>query len=74
MLCFDEWNVWYRTRPAVSMPRRKPGWPVAPPLLEEVYKMEDALAFGGACIALLNHADRVRSRAWRSSSTRSRRS
>jgi alpha-N-arabinofuranosidase len=33
---------------------------VAPPILEEVYTMKDALAFGGACIALLNHADRVR--------------
>jgi alpha-N-arabinofuranosidase len=32
---------------------------VAPPILEEVYTMADALAFGGACIALLNHADRV---------------
>ena len=37
-----------------------PGWPVAPPLLEEVYSMADALAFGGVCIALLNHADRVK--------------
>ncbi len=37
-----------------------PGWPVAPPILEEVYTMADALAFGGACIALLNHADRVK--------------
>jgi len=24
--------------------------------------MEDALAFGGACISLLNHADRVKER------------
>lgn len=39
--------------------RVKPGWPVAPAILEEVYTMADALAFGGACIALLNHADRV---------------
>ena len=38
----------------------KPGWPVAPDILEEVYTMEDALAFGGACISLLNHADRVK--------------
>jgi alpha-L-arabinofuranosidase len=37
-----------------------PGWPVAPHILEEVYTMKDALAFGGACISLLNHADRVR--------------
>jgi len=59
MLSFDEWNVWYRTRRPREN-RVKPGWPVAPPILEEVYNMRDALAFGGACIALLNHADRVR--------------
>jgi alpha-N-arabinofuranosidase len=33
---------------------------VAPHILEEIYTMEDALAFGGACISLLNHADRVK--------------
>lgn len=60
MLSFDEWNVWYRTRRR-SADRVKPGWPVAPRILEEVYTMEDALAFGGAVISLLNHADRVRS-------------
>jgi alpha-L-arabinofuranosidase len=60
MLSFDEWNVWYRTRRRPE-DRVKPGWPVAPPILEEVYSMEDALAFGGVCIALLNHADRVKS-------------
>jgi alpha-L-arabinofuranosidase len=59
MLSFDEWNVWYRTRRPREN-RIKPGWPIAPPILEEVYSMEDALAFGGACISLLNHADRVR--------------
>lgn len=59
MLSFDEWNVWYRTRR--NRPDRvREGWPVAPPILEEIYTMEDALAFGGACISLLNHADRVR--------------
>jgi len=59
MLSFDEWNVWYRTRRDRDG-RVKPGWPVAPPILEEVYSMEDALAFGAACISLLNHADRVK--------------
>ena len=59
MLSFDEWNVWYRTR-RNRQERVKEGWPVAPPILEEVYTMEDALAFGGACISLLNHADRVK--------------
>lgn len=59
MLSFDEWNVWYRTRrPRAN--RIKPGWPVAPQILEEIYDMADALAFGGACISLLNHADRVK--------------
>ena len=47
MLSFDEWNVWYRTRRPREA-RVKPGWPVAPPILEEVYDMQDALAFGGA--------------------------
>ncbi|MBV9538323.1 MAG: alpha-N-arabinofuranosidase [Acidisphaera sp.] len=59
MLSFDEWNVWYRTRRPRAA-RVRPGWPVAPPILEEVYNMQDALAFGGAVISLLNHADRVR--------------
>jgi alpha-N-arabinofuranosidase len=34
---------------------------VAPEILEEPYNMLDALAFGGACISLINHADRVKS-------------
>jgi alpha-N-arabinofuranosidase len=59
MLSFDEWNVWYRTRRSSDV-RVKPGWPAAPPILEEIYSMEDALAFGGMCISLLNHADRVK--------------
>jgi alpha-N-arabinofuranosidase len=60
MLSFDEWNVWYRTR-RKNEGRTKLGWPVAPQILEEIYNMQDALAFGGACISLLNHADRVKS-------------
>jgi alpha-N-arabinofuranosidase len=59
MLSFDEWNVWYRTRRNRET-RVLPNWPVAPHILEEVYTMEDALAFAGACISLLNHADRVK--------------
>jgi alpha-L-arabinofuranosidase len=58
-LSFDEWNVWYRTR-RTQQARVKPGWPAAPPILEEVYSVEDALVFGGMCISLLNHADRVK--------------
>lgn len=58
MLSFDEWNVWYKTHQIEHM--RKPGWPVAPPLIEEVYNAEDALIVGGALIALMNNADRVK--------------
>jgi alpha-N-arabinofuranosidase len=58
MLSFDEWNVWYRTR-RDRKARVREGWPTAPAILEEIYTMEDALAFGGCCISLLNHADRV---------------
>lgn len=59
MLSFDEWNVWYRTRRSRA-DRVKENWPVAPEILEEIYSMEDALTFGGACVSLLNHADRVK--------------
>jgi alpha-N-arabinofuranosidase len=59
MLSLDEWNVWYRTRRNRET-RVRPNWPVMPHILEEIYTMEDALAFGGACISLLNHADRVK--------------
>ena len=58
-LSFDEWNVWYRTRRTPEA-RTRPGWPVAPPILEETYNVKDALVFGGACISLLNHANRVK--------------
>lgn len=53
MLSFDEWNVWYRTR-RFTHERVKAGWPVAPEILEEVYNVQDALAFGGAVISLLS--------------------
>jgi alpha-N-arabinofuranosidase len=58
MLSFDEWNVWYKTHQIEHM--RKPGWPQAPALIEEVYNAEDALIVGGALITLISNADRVR--------------
>ena len=58
MLSFDEWNVWWKAHTVEHM--RKPGWPLAPHLLEEVYDMADALVDGGALITLLNNADRVK--------------
>lgn len=59
MLSFDEWNVWFHSHDD-RRKRKIRDWAVAPPLLEDVYTMEDALAVGCMLIALLNHADRVR--------------
>jgi len=56
-LSFDEWNVWYRARGGrFANGQRK----VAPPLLEEVYNLEDALLVGGFLNSLLRRSDRVR--------------
>ena len=56
-LSFDEWNIWYRARGGrFANGQRK----FAPPLLEEVYNLEDALLVGGFLNTLLRNADRVR--------------
>jgi alpha-N-arabinofuranosidase len=56
-ISFDEWNVWYHE----AEPNRKaPRWAEAPPLLEDVYHLADALVVGGMAITLLRHCDRVR--------------
>jgi alpha-N-arabinofuranosidase len=56
-LSFDEWNVWYRARGGrfTNGQRR-----FAPPLLEEVYNLEDALLVGGFLNTLLRQSGRVR--------------
>jgi alpha-N-arabinofuranosidase len=56
-ISFDEWNVWYRAKDQGKQIER---WQVAPPLLEEVYNLEDALLVGCLLITLLRHADRVK--------------
>jgi len=58
MLALDEWNVWYKAHAPSDL--RKPGWPRAPRLIEEVYNFEDALIVGGVLITLMNNADRVK--------------
>ena len=58
MLSLDEWNVWYKAHTPADL--RKPGWPQAPPLIEEIYNFEDALIVGGALITMINNADRVK--------------
>ncbi len=56
-LSFDEWNVWYRARGGrFANGQRK----FAPPLLEEVYNLEDALLVGGFLNSLLRQSERVR--------------
>ena len=56
-LSFDEWNVWYRARGGSFANGDKT---FAPPLLEEVYNLEDALVVGGFVNTLLRNAGRVR--------------
>lgn len=53
-ISFDEWNVWYQKKQT-----RFP-WEVAPPILEDIYSLVDALVFGGMLCTLLNNADRVK--------------
>jgi len=56
-LSFDEWNVWYHSGEADKKIEK---WTEAPPLLEDIYNMEDALAVGCMLITLLKNADRVK--------------
>jgi alpha-N-arabinofuranosidase len=56
-LCFDEWNVWYRARSGVEVDG---AGRVAPPLLEEVYNLEDALVVAGFLNSFIRHADVVK--------------
>jgi alpha-N-arabinofuranosidase len=56
-LCFDEWNVWYRTmNPEHSNGRGQ----FAPHLLEEEYNLEDALVVAGFLNSFIRHADVVK--------------
>ncbi|MEG6572108.1 alpha-N-arabinofuranosidase [[Clostridium] cellulosi] len=54
MISFDEWNVWYQKKQT-----RFP-WQIAPPILEDIYSLLDALVFGGMLCTLLNNCDRVK--------------
>jgi len=56
-ISFDEWNVWYHSNEASAKIEK---WTEAPPLLEDIYNMEDALAVGCMLITLLKNADRVK--------------
>ena len=56
-ISFDEWNVWFHSNEA---DKQVAPWQVGPPLLEDVYTVEDALVVGCLLITLLRHADRVK--------------
>ena len=56
-LSFDEWNVWYHSNEADKNVEK---WSEAPPLLEDIYNMADALVVGCMLITMLRNADRVK--------------
>lgn len=56
-LSFDEWNVWYRARSGAHVDGRGK---FAPPLLEEIYNLEDALVVAGFLNSFIRHADCVK--------------
>jgi alpha-N-arabinofuranosidase len=59
-ISFDEYNIWHGI--SATDEERFEGiklWSSVPPLLEDVYTMEDAVTLGGMFITVLRHADRV---------------
>jgi alpha-N-arabinofuranosidase len=61
-LSFDEWNVWYQTRPAPHRPTAggQAGWAYHPRVIEDVYTVTDAVVVGTLLNSLLRHGDRVK--------------
>lgn len=56
-LSFDEWNIWFHSN---EQDKQIPKWQVAPPLLEDIYNLEDAVVLGDLLITLINNSDRVK--------------
>lgn len=56
-LCFDEWNVWYRTTNLADLDGHGK---FAPHLAEEGYNLEDALVVAGFLNSFIRHADSVK--------------
>ncbi|ASN20110.1 arabinosylfuranosidase ArfA [Arthrobacter sp. YN] len=57
-ISFDEWNIWHGSQPRNPAPTGT-DWPEAPPLLEDLYTVADAVVVGDLLITLLNNTDRV---------------
>jgi len=56
-LCFDEWNVWYRTQDVEHVDAL---WKTAQHVGEEEYNLEDALVVAGFLNSFIRHADVVK--------------
>lgn len=56
-ISFDEFNTWHSI---VKEERFEEKWRIAPPLLEDIYTAEDALALGGMLLSVIRHADSVK--------------
>lgn len=56
-LSFDEWNIWFHSN---EQDKQISKWQVAPPLLEDIYNLEDAVVLGNLLITLINNSDRVK--------------
>lgn len=56
-LSFDEWNVWFHSN---EQDKQIEPWTVAPPQLEDIYTLEDALLVGSMLNTMLKHSDRVK--------------
>ena len=57
-LCFDEWNVWYKTFGEMGSLGTQGEFPRQ--LIEEVYNLEDALVVAGFLNSFIRHADCVK--------------
>lgn len=56
-LSFDEWNVWFHSN---EQDKKIAKWQIAPPQLEDIYNLEDALVVGCLLITLIKNSDRVK--------------
>lgn len=56
-LSFDEWNVWFHSN---EQDKQIAKWQVAPPLLEDIYNLEDALVVGTLLNTLIKNSDKVK--------------
>jgi alpha-N-arabinofuranosidase len=61
-ISFDEWNVWYHTRKQDGSNDDGKGvdWMKAPPILEDIYNVEDVLLVGCALNTFIRRSDKVR--------------